>query len=131
VLTKVSNFNDYTLNMTRILDKFTKNVKKLDNYYVLREESTHLVLGTMVNIKKHHEVLNNVFQPYSHNINVNIYVAFVIPLTDDFPELKEFKEKKIPILFLPMNLLNGKDETDPIKECLDHFIDKKVINTTS
>jgi hypothetical protein len=117
--------------MTKILDKFIKSIKKLDNYYILGEESTHLTIGTLVTIKKHHEILNNVFQPYSHNIVVDIFVAFIIPLKSDFPELKEFKQRKIPTLFLTKKILLGKDEDVPIKEYLDDFINVKVINMTS
>lgn len=131
MLSKITNFNNYTLTMTRILDKFIKSIKILDNYYILREESTHLTIGTTISIKKHHEVLNNVFQPYNKNVDVDIFVAFIVPLKVGFPELKEFKEKKIPTLFLTKKVLDGKDETVPIKEYLDDFIDRKIINITS
>ena len=117
--------------MTKILDKFVKSVKKLEDYYILKEESTHLTIGTRIQIKKHLEVLNNVFQPYSKNIDVNIYVVFIIPLKNDFPELEEFKKRKIPILILSKKILHGKDEIIPVKEYLDIFLDSKIINVTS
>jgi hypothetical protein len=117
--------------MSRLLDKFTKTIKKLDNYYLLKEDSTHLTVGTAVTIKKLHEISNNVFQPYSNNIEVTMHVYFVIPLNAQFYKLEEFKEVNVPTLVLTKEVLHGKDESISIKEYLDDFVDRKFINNSS
>ncbi len=114
--------------MTKRLDKFIKSIKILEDYYILREESTHLTIGTRIKIKKHHEVLNNVFQPYNKNVDINLCVFFVIPLEDKFPELEEFRKRNIPILTLSKKVLY---ETIEPKEYLDLFVDTKIRNVMS
>lgn len=114
--------------MRKILEEFTQNVKKLENYYILREENEYLVIGTSIFIKKYHEVLNNVFQPYTSNKDMNFKVFFIIPFKNEFAELEEFKERKIPILILTKKILYSQDKRFTVKELLDDFVELKIKN---
>ncbi len=104
--------------MTKTLDNFIKKIKKLANYLILREEEDYLLIGTSIIIKEHKEIGGNIFQPYSKNIDKSVYICFIIALTEDMSNLKEFT--KIPILCLTSEEQNYK--IDKLKECLDHFI---------
>lgn len=112
--------------MANLLDKFTKNIKKLEDYYILGENDSHLLVGTQITIKRHHEVLNNVFQPYTSNKDIDFNVFFVIPFKDAFPELEFYKNKNIPLLRLTKKILFSKDEKFCIKTCLDDFVELKI-----
>lgn len=122
----ITELNYYTLLMAKILDKFIQNIKNLENYYILREDSKHLIVTTNITIKKFHENLNNVFQPYNANVDVNLNVIFIIPLMEEFPEKEEYKKRGIPFLVLPKKILFDKDENFKIKECLDEFVEAKI-----
>jgi hypothetical protein len=122
----ITELNYYTLLMAKILDKFIQNIKNLENYYILREDSKHLIVTTNITIKKFHENLNNVFQPYNANVDVNLNVIFIIPLMEEFPEKEEYKKRNIPFLVLPKKILFDKDENFKIKECLDEFVETKI-----
>src|SRR3954470_12413647 len=114
--------------MSKVLEKFIKSIKNLENYYILREDNNHLVVSTEISIKKYHENLNNVFQPYNANVDINLHVIFVIPLKMDFPGREEYKKRNIPILNLNTKILFSKDENFMIKECLDEFVELKIRN---
>jgi hypothetical protein len=128
MLSIVTELNYYTLLMSKVLDKFIKSIKNLDNYYVLREDGKHLVVSTKITIKKHHENLNNVFQPYSANVDINLNVVFAIPFTDEFPEKEEYRKRDIPLLILTKKILFSKDENFIIEECLNRFVETKIKN---
>lgn len=114
--------------MRKILEEFTQNVKKLENYYILREENDYLLVGTNIFIKKYHEVLNNVFQPYTSNKDMNFNVFFIIPFKNEFPQLEEFKEKEIPMLILSKKILYSQDKRFSVRDLLDDFVELKIKN---
>ena len=91
--------------MSKVLDKFIKSIKNLENYYILLEDSKHIIVTTKTTFKKFHENLNNVFQPYNANIDIDLNVIFVIPFKDEFPEKEEYKKRGIPMLILPKKIL--------------------------
>lgn len=114
--------------MRKILEEFTENVKKLENYYILRENNDYLLVSTTINIKKYHEVLNNVFQPYTSNKDMTFNVFFAIPFKDKFLELEELKKRKIPILILSKKILYSQDKKFTVEDLLDDFVELKIKN---
>lgn len=114
--------------MANVLDKFIKNIKKLEDYYILGENDSYLLLGTQITIKRHHEVLNNVFQPYTSNKAMDFNIFIIIPFKDSFPELEFFKNKNIPLLRLTKKILFSKDDKFCIKTCLDDFVELNIKN---
>lgn len=124
----ITEFNYYIPLMRKILEKFVENVKKLENYYLLKESNDYLLVGTEINIKKHHEVLNNVFQPYTSNKDMDFAVFFAIPFKTEFSELEEFRKRKIPMLILSKKILYSQDKRFTIEELLDDFVELKIKN---
>ena len=124
----ITEFNYYTLLMRKILEKFVENVKILENYYILVENNEYMLISTCINIKKHHEILNNVFQPYTSNKDMDFAVFFAIPFKSEFSELEELKKRKIPILILPKKILYSQDKRLTVKELLDDFVELKIKN---
>ncbi len=107
--------------MFKIFEKFLGKLKKLDKYVVLREEENLIIVGTKIIIKEHKEMLGNIFQPHSKNIDKELSVFFVIAMCDvPFDDEKEFKRKKAPILYLDKYQLAK--SSDNIKDILDDFI---------
>lgn len=107
--------------MFKIFEKFLGKLKKLENYYVLREEKDYIIVWTKIIIKEHKEMLGNIFQPHSKNIDKELSVFFVIAMRDvPFDDEKEFIRKKAPILYLDKYQLAK--SSDSIKDILDNFI---------
>lgn len=107
--------------MFKIFEKFLGKLKKLDKYVVLREEENLIIVGTKIIIKEHKEMLGNIFQPHSKNIDKELSVFFIIAIRDmPFDNEKEFKRKKAPIIYLDKYQLAKSSES--IKEILDDFV---------
>jgi hypothetical protein len=105
--------------MTKTLENFIKNLKKLDNYFILQEESEYFILGTEIIIKEHKEILGNVFQPFSKNVERKLPVFFLLNI--DKPHAyeinKQFTKNDLPILNWDLKT-NNKD----IQSILDQFV---------
>lgn len=87
--------------MNKTLEDFTKKVKKLDDYFLLREEGEYIIVGTKIIIKEHKEFLGNVFQPRTQNIDKELLIYFVIITNQTDPKkIKEFKSKQTPMFTL-------------------------------
>jgi len=111
--------------MFKNFEKFLKNLQKLDNYYILRQEEDLLIIGTTIIIKEHQEMLGNIFQPRSQNVDKKIPTFFFISISEiPFDNAKQFKNKKIPILYLDKYQLVK--NADTIKEILDSFVSTNV-----
>ena len=50
--------------MLEILEKFVKNLEKLDKYYVLRQEKEHVIIGTKIEFLEHKPEITQVFSTY-------------------------------------------------------------------
>ncbi len=101
--------------MTKISEKFIKNIKKLDNYYLLKENSDYLIIGTEIEVIEHQEINTNIFMPYTKKIQKKIYTAFML-IINESKESQEYINKKIPILTIPSNL-----KISSLKEHLDNY----------
>lgn len=91
--------------MTKILDNFIKEVKKLGNYLVLKEDKDNfLILGTKISIKLQKEAQGNPFQPHNWVIDKSFYVYFKVIFTDNESKIKEYDY--LPTLTLHNSLIN-------------------------
>lgn len=104
--------------MTKTLENFIKNLKKLDDYYILREESEYFVMGTTVTFKEYREI-HTTFSTYTSNLDKELPVFFVITFVKNESKIiKEFKKRNYPILnYTNCNIKN-------LKQSLDEFINK-------
>lgn len=103
--------------MKKIPENFVKNIKKLDNYLILREEESYLIVATTVTIKEHIEITNNPFSIYSENRDKTIITCFIINFSDNNSLLREFSYKS----FIPILLWPHKD-----KKCSSAIIEKTL-----
>ena len=107
--------------MFKIFEKFLKNLKKLDSYYVLRQEENLIILGTKVIVKEHQELMGNIFQPQTRNVNKELPVFFLVSVEGDKSSLnQDFRVFKLPILILNKNQLIL--ENDNLKDLLEKFL---------
>lgn len=110
-------------------EKFIKNLSKLDNYYVLREEENLFILGRKLNIKYVKEMKANLFQPQTFYIDTQFTVFFLIstkPLSKKPIGLeKDFVINNLPILIL--NKAEVAANLDLLEDILDTFVDKTFL----
>ena len=87
--------------MTNSLEKIAKKIKKLPEYFILKQTEDFLIIETKITIKEHKEVLSNPFQPWSKNIDKSFSICFVL-ITEQttLNSIAEFKERKIPTVRL-------------------------------
>lgn len=105
--------------MTKASNNFIKKLKKLDDYFILREEDEYFILGTNAIIKEHVEI-HNTFSIHASIKDRKMWVFFIIGLDENYPELNEFRKKDLPILVLPKNIADSK--ISAIKEHLDNYV---------
>ena len=106
--------------MFEIPEKFVKKLEKLDDYYILRQDKESIIIGTKIIIKEHKEILGNVFQPFSKNVDRELPVFFLITFVkNDSKLIKEFIKRNYPIL--TYTNCNIKD----LKQSLDEFISSR------
>lgn len=107
--------------MFEILEKFVKHLAKLDEYYVLRQEKEHIIIGTKIIIKEHKEFLGNVFQPRTQNVDKELPVFFLVTIAAKPLEIdKMFLKYNLP--FLSINNKKGIATVEGVKTLLDEFV---------
>lgn len=107
--------------MFEIIEKFVKYLAKLDNYYVLKQEKEHIIIGTKIIIKEHKEILGNIFQPHSKNIDKELPVFFLVTVATKPLEIdKVFLKNGLPLLSLNNKKRISKIEN--VKMLLDDFV---------
>lgn len=107
--------------MFEILEKFVKHLAKLDEYYVLRQEKEHIIIGTKIIIKEHKEFLGNVFQPRTQNIDKELPVFFLVTIAAKPLEIdKMFIKNNLPLLSI--NNKKGISTVEGVKSLLDGFV---------
>ena len=86
--------------MLEILEKFVKNLEKLDKYYVLRQEKEHVIIGTKIEFLEHKPEITQVFSTYKPKPEIKtLPVFFLVTVTSKPLDLdKTFLNKKLPIL---------------------------------
>lgn len=108
--------------MSKTPDNFIKKIKKLDNYFILREEDKYFIISTTITIKEHIEK-HYTFSTYAANRQKNLQIFFILGLDEDCVEFDKFRKREIPILVLPKNIASSK--LDVIKDYLDAFVKMK------
>jgi hypothetical protein len=108
--------------MTKSASDFVNKIKKLENYFILREEDDFLIIGTLLNIMEHIEIPTT-FSCYTTNEERNLWLFFILELDEKGKNIKEFKKKGLPTLKLAKTICEGKLEK--IKEKLDEFVNTK------
>lgn len=107
--------------MFEILEKFVKHLVKLDEYYVLRQEKEHIIIGTKIIIKEHKEFLGNVFQPRTQNVDKELPVFFLVTIAAKPLEIdKIFLKNELPLLSI--NNKKGISTIEGVKTLLDEFV---------
>lgn len=107
--------------MFEILEKFVKHLANLDEYYVLRQEKEHIIIGTKIIIKEHKEFLGNVFQPRTQNIDKELPVFFLVTIAAKPLEIdKMFLKYNLPLLSI--NNKKGIATVEGVKTLLDEFV---------
>jgi len=107
--------------MFEILEKFVKHLAKLDEYYVLRQEKEHIIIGTKIIIKEHKEFLGNVFQPRTQNVDKELPVFFLVTTAAKPLEIdKIFLKNELPLLSI--NNKKGISTIESVKTLLDEFV---------
>ena len=107
--------------MVDFFDKVVKFFPKLDNYYILRQEKEHLIVGTNITIKKHREFKENVFMPLTKITDEKINTCFLITIAERAAPLdKLFIEQKLPLLSIKNK--KGIGTLNEFKDKLDNFV---------
>jgi hypothetical protein len=88
--------------MTKSFEQLIKKIKKLQQYYILSQEETCLMVGTKIKFREYIELNGNPFQPVTQIKNREIPAFFVIttPQTT-IKKINEFKVQDFPILNIP------------------------------
>lgn len=111
--------------MTKVLEKFAKIVKKLDNFYVLKEENNYFIVGTEVIIPTPCEYNTSMFQSYVQNVEKTFYISVMLVIKEDEDVIEEYNKKRIPILIIPSHLKSSNLRS--IQNYLDEYIKNKII----
>lgn len=106
--------------MIKISEKFFLNVKKQENYWILRAEEEEMIIGTNIIVSVHSEI-NNTFSTYSKDTDTSFPIFFLLTTLDKSKGLRgEFEKRHLPIKKIDKDLLTG--SVDNIKIILDKFI---------
>jgi hypothetical protein len=107
--------------MVDFFDKIVKYFAKLDDYYILRQEKEHLIIGIKIVIKEQREI-EQTFSYRVENIDKPLDVHFLITIAEKAMALdKLFIERKLPLLSL--NNKKGTASLKEFKEKLDQFVE--------
>lgn len=106
--------------MVEFFDKIVKYFLKLDDYYILRQEKEHIIVGTKIIIKEQRET-EQTFSYRIEKVDKPVDVFFLITIAEKVAALdKLFIERKLPLLSL--NNKKGTSSLKDFKEKLDQFV---------
>jgi hypothetical protein len=108
--------------MLEILEKFVKNLEKLDEYYVLRYEKEHVIVGTKIEFLEHKPEIAQIFRTYQPKpIEKTLPVFFLVTIAQKPLDLdKFFIKEKLPILSI--NKYKNKLTERLTKDLLEEFV---------
>lgn len=108
--------------MLEILEKFVKNLEKLDEYYVLRHEKEHAIVGTKIEFLEHKPEITQVFSTYRPKpLEKTLPVFFLVSVAQKQLDLdKLFLKNQLPILSI--NKYKNKITSENIKVILGDFV---------
>lgn len=106
--------------MTKSFEQLIKKIKKLQQYHILSQEETFLMVGTKVKFREYIELHGNPFQPVTQIKNREIPAFFVIttPQTS-VKKINEFKTQNFPIF----NISNMSFTLEQLEGSLKSFTD--------
>lgn len=103
-------------------EKFFLNLKKQENYWILRAEEEEIIVGTNIIVNVHTEVLQT-FSTYSKNTDISFPVFFLLTTLDKSKELRgEFEKRQLAVKKIDKELLNS--SVEGITEILDQFVEE-------
>ncbi len=111
--------------MSKIFDNFTKQLNKLEDYFILNKQKDYYIIGTNVTICRHRSITGSIFQPFSENRDVDLPIFFILAFKDNIPTLKEFAHLELPMLVLPNSVM--KDDIEVIQKHLNNYINKEFM----
>lgn len=108
--------------MSEILEKFVKNLGKLDEYYVLRQEKEQVIIGTKIKFLEHRPDMVQLFRSFSPAPITKEFPVFFLVTTSlkTSPLDKSFLQNNLPLLSI--NKHKGKLSVEGIKNLLEDFI---------
>ena len=108
--------------MLEILEKFVKNLEKLDEYYVLRHEKEHIIVGTKIEFLEHKPEITQIFRTYQPKPEKKILPVFFLVTNAQKPlDLdKLFLKAELPILSI--NKYKNKLTEKLTKDLLEEFV---------
>ncbi len=108
--------------MVDFFDKIVKYFPKLDDYYILRQEKEHIIVGTKILVKQHTEFKESVFQPLTKITDKEVAVFFLITIAEKAAPLdKLFIQRKLPLLSL--NNKKGANSLKDFSDTLHNFVE--------
>jgi hypothetical protein len=106
--------------MTKSFEQFIKKIKKLQQYYILSQEETCLIVGTKIKFREYIELHGNPFQPVTQIKNREIPAFFVITTSQTpIKKINEFKVQNFSIL----NISNMSVTLEELESSLKNFKD--------
>lgn len=108
--------------MLEILEKFVKNLEKLDKYYVLRQEKEHIIVGIKIEFLEHKPEITQIFRTYQPKPEIKVLpIFFLVTIAQKPLDLdKFFIKEKLPILSI--NKYKNKLTERLTKDLLDEFV---------
>lgn len=108
--------------MLEILEKFVKNLEKLDKYYLLRQEKEQVIIGTTIEFLEHKPEINQVFRTfYPKPITKELPLFFLVTVSLKASDLdKLFLQNKLPVLSI--NKYKKNMTLENTKLLLDDFV---------
>lgn len=107
--------------MVEIIDKVVKYFTKLDDYYILRQEKEHLIVGTEIIIREHRES-EHTFSTFVKKIDKPLGVHFLITIAERATPLDRlFLDRKLPLLSI--NNKKGTGSLKDFNEMLNNFVE--------
>jgi len=106
--------------MTKSFEQLIKKIKKLQQYHILSQEETFLMVGTKVKFREYIELHGNPFQPVTQIKNREIPAFFVI--TTPQTAVKKINEFKAQNFFI-FNIPNMSATLEQLEHSLKSFTD--------
>jgi len=106
--------------MTKSFEQLIKKIKKLQQYPILSQEETWLIVGTKIKFREYIELHGNPFQPVTQIKNREISTFFVITTSQTpIKKINEFKVQNFSIL----NISNMSVTLEELESSLKNFTD--------
>jgi hypothetical protein len=107
--------------MTKSFEQLIKKIKKLQQYPILSQEETWLIVGTKIKFREYIELHGNPFQPVTQIKNREISTFFVITTSQTpIKKINEFKVQNFPIF----SISNMSITSEQLEKAIINFIER-------